>query len=107
MDRLKAWFDGLRTSPWVLLLVAASLLAAALPVWPDGAGGRTHMYAYVISWWGGVFQAVSGALVGYWFTRRVLRHNLSNIPDSRDRALVALGVLVFCGLMAVAVTVAI
>lgn len=107
VERLKAWFNGLRVSPWVFVLVLSTLVGAALPIWPDGAGGRTHMIGYVISWYGGIFQAISGALVGYWFARRVLKHKLADIPDSRDRAIIGFGILIFCGLMAVAVCIAV
>lgn len=105
--QFKEWFNSLRVSPWVFALVLSTLVGAALPIWPDGVGGSTSMLGYVVSWYGGVFQAISGALVGYWFARRVLKHKLAEIPDPRDRAIIGFGILVFCGLMAVAVCIAI
>lgn len=80
----------LRAAPWVLLLTIAVLAACYLPIWP-GVNGRTTMEPYVIAWFGGVFKEISGGIVGWWFIRRVLRLNISEIRDENARALAGIG----------------
>lgn len=85
--------NPLRFSPWIFLIVV-SLVLALLPIWPDPLGVTSAPVAltqYVISWVGGAFQAISGALIGLFFVRRVMKLDLSAIENDRDRAHAALG----------------
>jgi hypothetical protein len=81
----------LRTFPWVVIILIAVLCALFLPIWPNGAGGFTHMTGYVVSWGGAVFKAMSGGVIGFWFVRHVLKVNISEIPDWTSKALAGLG----------------
>lgn len=90
-------FAKLRVSPWVVLCVLGVLFG----VWVLGAQG------YVERWIGSVLQAASGALLGFWFSRRVCRLNLSGIEDERNRAIAGLSqaLVVAAGMLAVTVAV--
>lgn len=100
---------NLRFSPWILFIVAGLALALQ-PIWPDPLGlssERTTQTQYVISWVGGAFQAISGALLGLFFVRHVMKLDLSAIPNMHDRAHAALGACLVIVGFTVAVCVAI
>lgn len=87
----------LRVSPWVLFCIFGILLG----IWLIDAQG------YVERWIGSIFQAASGGLLGFWFSRRVCRLNLSRIEDERTRAIAGLAqaLVVASGMLAVTVAV--
>jgi hypothetical protein len=97
MNRITDFIGKLRVSPWVVLCVLGVLLG----VWLIDAQG------YVERWIGSVLQAASGGLLGFWFSRRVCRLNLSSIADERTRAIAGLAqaLVVAAGMLAVTVAV--
>lgn len=85
--------QSLRFSPWIAFIVIG-LVFALLPIWPDPlglSGVPVAQTQYVISWVGGAFQAISGALIGLFFVRHVMKLDLSAIADPVARAHAALG----------------
>lgn len=99
----------LRFSPWIAFIIIG-LSLALLPIWPDPLNMNANPVAqtqYVISWVGGAFQAISGALIGIFFVRRVMKLDLSEIKDDMARAHAALGACLVVAAFTVGVCVAV
>lgn len=102
MTKLSDWAKTLRTSPWFIIVIVAALAAYFLPIWPDGLGGHTTMQGYVVAWLGRTFKVVSGGLAGFWFSRHVLRLNVSAYPAT-GRPMAALSQAFIVGMFALGV----
>lgn len=85
----------IRTAPWVVLVIIAMACAMLFPIFPDGTGGYTTLAGYVTTWFGSIFKTMSGGVIGFWFCRKVLKVDLSEIPDLTARSIAGLG----CGLV--------
>jgi hypothetical protein len=89
---MKSFFSKyLRTTPWLLLVIVAMLIGSFLPIFPDGSGGHTTLAGFVLTWLGTIFKAISAAIVAVYFSRHVLKLDLSEISDPHARALAGLG----------------
>lgn len=99
----ESFWSRLRSAPWVIVILIAALAATFLPIWPDGTGGYTTMEGYVVGWFGGQFKAMTGGVVGFLFCRKVLKINLSEIPDLQSRSIAGLGCAVVIAAFVVAV----
>lgn len=86
MDSLKQYFRNLRTSPWWFVCILGAVIAVML---------FQGMTEYVMRWGGSMFQVVSGGLLGFHFSRRVLHNNVSEIaPEDRARAALSQAIVV-------------
>jgi len=94
---MKSWTQflaELRTTPWVVFVLGAMLVGMLLPIFPDGSGGHTTLTGFVLTWLGTIFKTMSGAVLGFWFCRKVLRVNLSEVPEGQARAIASLTVAI-------------
>lgn len=94
----------LRTAPWVILVLCAVIAALFFPVFPDGMGGHTTLTGFVLTWVGTIFKAISAAIVGFYFTRHVLKLDMSAIPDPVARSIAGLGLALIIASFVLGVT---
>lgn len=88
--KLTKFLAEVRTTPWVALVLVAMAVGMLFPIFPNGSGGYTTLTGFVLSWLGTIFKTMSGAVLGFWFCRRVLRIDLSTIPEGTPRSLAGL-----------------
>lgn len=79
-DRIKARFAALRTSPWIIAVVAMLLVGSFLPIFPNPVTGETeNAWPAIVGFGLTAVKAVCGLLLGHFFARRVGRLNLSEV----------------------------
>jgi TRAP-type C4-dicarboxylate transport system permease small subunit len=87
-----------RIAPWALACLVAACVAIA------GFEGFT---GYVLRWGGSMFQAASGALLGFAITRHLQRLNLSTVASEFNRAIAGVGQSLVIAGCALAVAIAV